>query len=159
MDRREEKKIPKEDLGKMAEFVLKNNYFEFNGQVKHQISGTAISTKFAPTYACIFMDEIETKFLETKEFQPLVLFKYIDNVFFIWTHGPDKLVSFMTEFNNYHPNIKFTYESNKESITFLDLDVSLSETFILSLQINIKICIIHRYTQPTLNVPLFTARH
>ena len=32
----------------------------------------------------------------------------------------------MTEFNNYHPNVKFTYESNKENITFLDLDVSLS---------------------------------
>ena len=33
----------------------------------------------------------------------------------------------MTEFNNYHPNIKFTYESNKENITLLDLGVSLSE--------------------------------
>ena len=32
----------------------------------------------------------------------------------------------MTKFNNYHPNIKFTYESNKENITFLDLDISLS---------------------------------
>ena len=72
LDRREEKKISTEDLVKMAEFVLKNNYFEFNGQVKHQISGTAISTKFAPTYSCIFMDEIATKFLETQEFQPLV---------------------------------------------------------------------------------------
>ena len=49
----------------MAEFVLKNNYFEFNGQDEHQISGTAIGTKFAPTYECIFMVEIETKFLET----------------------------------------------------------------------------------------------
>ena len=126
LDRREEKKISTEDLVKMAEFVLKNNYFEFNGQVKHQISGTAIGTKFAPTYACIFIDEVETNFLETQEFQPLVWFRYIDDVFFIWTHGPDKLVSFMTEFNNYHPNIKFTYESNKENITFLDLNVSLS---------------------------------
>ena len=68
LDRREEKKISTEDLVKMAEFVLKNNYFEFNGQVKHQISGTAIGTKFAPTYACIFMDEIETKFLQTQKF-------------------------------------------------------------------------------------------
>ena len=33
----------------------------------------------------------------------------------------------MTEFNNYHPNIKFNYESNKENTTFLDLEVSLSE--------------------------------
>ena len=100
LDRREEKKISTEDLFKMAEFVLKNNYFEFNGQVKHQILGTAIGTKFAPTYACIFMYEIETKFLETQEFQPLVWFRYIDDVFFIWTHGPDELVSFMAEFNN-----------------------------------------------------------
>ena len=32
----------------MAEFVLKNNYFEFNEKVCKQISGTA---KFAPPYA------------------------------------------------------------------------------------------------------------
>ena len=53
-------------------------------------------------------------------------FRYSDDIIFIWTHGPDKLVSFMTEFNNYHHNVKFTYESNKENITFLDLNVSLS---------------------------------
>ena len=64
----------------MAEFVLKNNYFEFNGQVKQRISGTAIDTKFAPAYACIFMDDVESKFIETQSF-----------VFFIWTHGEEKL--------------------------------------------------------------------
>ena len=37
-----EKSIPTEDLVKMAEFVLKNNYFEFKSNVKHQISGTAV---------------------------------------------------------------------------------------------------------------------
>ena len=40
MDKREEKKISTEDIIKMVELVLKNNYFEFNGQVKHQISST-----------------------------------------------------------------------------------------------------------------------
>ena len=69
LDRREEKTNSTEDLVKMAELVLKNNFFELNGQVKHQISGTAIDTKFAPTYARIFMYEIETKFLQTQEFQ------------------------------------------------------------------------------------------
>ena len=72
------------------------------------------------------MDEIETNFLQTQEFQPLVWFRYIDNVLFIWTYVPDKLVLFITEFNNHHPNITFTYESNKENITFLDLNISLS---------------------------------
>ena len=32
----------------------------------------------------------------------------------------------MTEFNTYHTNIKFTFEANKENITFLDLNVGLS---------------------------------
>ena len=50
LDNRENKSISTEDLIKMARFVLQNNDFEFNGIVKQQISGTAIGTKFAPTY-------------------------------------------------------------------------------------------------------------
>ena len=79
---RENKFISTNDLVKMAEFVLKNNYFQFNGKVKQQISGTAIGTKFAPTYACVFMDQVETNFLRAQENVPLVRFRYIDDVFF-----------------------------------------------------------------------------
>ena len=55
---RNNKKTSTNDLVKIEEFVLKNNYLEFNGQVKQQISGTTIGTKFTPKYAIIFMDEI-----------------------------------------------------------------------------------------------------
>ena len=72
------------------------------------------------------MDETETKFLQTQEFRSLVWFGYIDDVYFIWTHGPDKFVSFITKFNNYHPNIKFLHESNNENMTFLGVSFSLS---------------------------------
>ena len=108
----------------MAEFVLKNNYFEFNGHVKQQISGTAIDTKFAPAYACIFTDDVESKFLETRSLQPLISFRYIDDVFFIWTHGEEKLQLFISDLNNYNPHIEFTYEFHKEHISFLDLKVN-----------------------------------
>ena len=47
-------------LVKLAEFVLKNNLFEFNDKVKQQISGTAMGTKFAPPHVCIHMDKTET---------------------------------------------------------------------------------------------------
>ena len=50
----------------MAGFVLKNNFFEFNGEVKQQKSGTSIGTKFAPPCAYIFMHEIETEFLKSQ---------------------------------------------------------------------------------------------
>ena len=66
------KSITTKDLIKMARFVLQNNYFEFNGIVKQQISRTAAGTKFAPTYACIFMDKLETDFLNMQEYLLLV---------------------------------------------------------------------------------------
>ena len=55
----QDKKIAKEDLRKMAKFVLKNIFIEFNSKSKQQISGTAIGTKFALLYACIFTDKVE----------------------------------------------------------------------------------------------------
>ena len=58
LDKREKHSTPKSELIRMADFVLKNNYFEFNGQIKQHISSTVIGTKFAPPYACLFMDKI-----------------------------------------------------------------------------------------------------
>ena len=118
LDKRENRNIATNDLIKMAEFVLKNNYFDFNGQVKQKISGAAIGTKFAPIYTCIFMDDIESKFLETQSLQPLIWFRYIDDVFFMWTHGEEKLQLFLTDLNNYNPLIKFTYELIKFNNTY-----------------------------------------
>ena len=89
--KRENKHIPTEKLIIMAEFALKNNFFEFNGSAKQQVSGLAIGTKCAPTYVCIYMDEVETEFLKTQERTPLVWFRYIDNIVFIWTHGKKHL--------------------------------------------------------------------
>ena len=70
LSERETSEIPSEDIIQMAEFVLENTFFEFNGEFKRQKTGTAIGTKFAPPYACIFMDEVETEFLESQELQP-----------------------------------------------------------------------------------------
>ena len=125
LDNRENKFVSTEDLIKMARFVLQNNYFELNGIAKQQISGTAIDTKFALTYACIFIDKLETDFLNTQEYLTLVWYRYIDDIVFIWTHGEEKLKLFLDDLNKYPPNINFTHESNKECINFLDLTVSL----------------------------------
>ena len=77
-------KLPCNDIVKMAEFVLKDGIFKFNGKLKYQVEGTAIGTKFAPLYAWIYVDGVESEFLKTKELQPLVEFRYADDIFFIW---------------------------------------------------------------------------
>ena len=66
-EKRDIKKIPTEDLVKISGFVLNNNIIKFNGKVYQQKSGTAIGTKFAPTYVYLYMDDIEQKFLRKKK--------------------------------------------------------------------------------------------
>ena len=74
LEKRDPIQISTSNLVKMAKFVLQNNYFEFNRETKQQISGTAIGTKCASLYACIFMDQVESEFLKTKIHQLLVWF-------------------------------------------------------------------------------------
>ena len=105
----------------MAKFVLKNNFFEFNSKIKQQISGTAIGTKFAPPYACIFMDKLETNFLDKENLKPWVWLRYIDDIFFVWTHGEELLHDLLKRLNEFHPSLKFTYEYSKQQINFLDV--------------------------------------
>ena len=64
-DKFKNKMVPKEEIIKMADFVLKNNIFEFDCKFYQQISSTAIGTKFVPPYAYIFMDFVEMQFLKT----------------------------------------------------------------------------------------------
>ena len=88
LDKSLSKKIPTDDLIRMAEFVLSNS------DAFQQISGTAIGTKFEPPYACIYMDQVEQKFLAMQINQPLIWLRYID-IFFIWTHGEKELEKFV----------------------------------------------------------------
>ena len=73
------------------------------------------------------MDRVEQDFLETQELQPLLWLRYIDDIFFIWTHGKEELKKFMEKFNNFTPNLRFTYESSEKSISFFDLIIIVSE--------------------------------
>ena len=72
---RQTSEMPTEDIVKMTEFVLKNNFFEFNGEVKRQKSVTAIGTKFAPP------NNVETQFLKSQESQSFLWLCYIDDIF------------------------------------------------------------------------------
>ena len=56
------------------------------GRLKEKKRGTEIVTKFAPLYAFIFMDEVETEFLKSQELQSFLWLRYIDDIFFMWTH-------------------------------------------------------------------------
>ena len=99
------------------------------------------------------MNEVETSFIETHQTKPLVWFRYIDDVLFIWTHGQGKL----EELNRCNPYIKFTDELSKTSIPFLDLKVTLPNGG-LSTDVNIKFTDRHQVLHYTLSHPDHTNR-
>ena len=108
LDCKQNKWIPTDTLVKTTELVLANNQCEFGQKVFHQNFGTAIGTKFAPPYACIFW------------------FRYIDDLFFILTYGKEELESFVKELKSFSDHVKFTFEFNKENTNFLDVNINLS---------------------------------
>ena len=66
------KKVSTEDIGKMAGFVLKSNFFEFDSQSYKQISETVIGTKFPPPYLVFLWTTLNWIFKDAR-YKTLVL--------------------------------------------------------------------------------------
>ena len=66
----------------------------------------------------------KSSFLKVKSYNLFYGFVIL-TYFFIWTHGTQGLDSFLNEFNKFHHSLSFTYETSKERVNFLDLNVIL----------------------------------
>ena len=105
---------------KLLDAVLTKNNFQFNGKHYLQVGGTAMGTKVAPSYANLFMDNLERKLLHGYHLEPLLWVRFIDDIFVIWTHGVDEFNLFYQYLNNAHHSIKFTKDVSETQIVFLD---------------------------------------
>ena len=73
-----------------SKLVLTCNHFKFLGQNYLQMSGTAMGTKMAPSYANIFMSVFEKQMLSSYHHKPFVYFRYIDDI--LWFGQKEKRV-------------------------------------------------------------------
>ena len=73
------------------------------------------------------MDYVETEFLKTQAIKPWLWKRFIDDIFFIWTDSEENLNKFLNNLNEFHPNLKFTYEKSKEEISLLDLAIKRTD--------------------------------
>jgi hypothetical protein len=93
--------------------------------------GTVIGTRAAPTYANIFMEEMDNQVQECgkNEGEKHILFykRFIDDILLLWKGTEEKFLEFMEKINSLHPTIKFTHnlEPNNKSTTFLDTTITI----------------------------------
>ena len=144
-------------LKEVLTLVLHNNYFEFDNKYYLQTQGTAMGSPMAPSYANLFMGQLEPNMLMDAPggLIPLEWIRFIDDIFAVWTHGIDKLKEFLHYINNFHPTIKFEFEYSYERVHFLDTSISinnfnqLESAFLLNQQIKLYFYIMGPFT-PTI---------
>ena len=71
--------------------------------------------------------------------------RYIDDIFMVWTHGEDKLEDFIHHINSVHITIKFKYEFSKSYISLLAVTVSLDNNNKISTDLFVKSTDTHQY--------------
>ena len=74
------------------------------------------------------MSVLLKKFLETQKQQPVLLKRYIDDIFMLWPTTHD-FNNFFTQLNKFHNDLKFTVTESITSINFLDLTIYIGDTF------------------------------
>ena len=111
---------PTSDLVLLISEILTKNNFVFGEENFLQVQGTAMGTRMAPSYANMFMAQLEQRILARIHVIPHIWWRYIDDIFAIWN-------PFVEELNHAHPTIKFTAEWSRASLPFLDTRVSLKD--------------------------------
>ena len=110
----------------LAEFVLTNNFTNFEDELWHQLKGTSMGTKMAPPYACLTIGYLEetilfptllpSKFNEL-ECQRIIelFFRFMDDGSTFFPDNSDKVV-FLTLLNSMDESIQYTVEEPEVNV-------------------------------------------
>ena len=137
LELRKNKTISSAKLKSLILLVLRSTAFRFGSSIFKQVMGTSMGTPMAPNYANLFMakfeNEVITSYHQKTGLKPYVWYRYIDDIFIIWTHGADTLDDFITHNQNFSKqkkmksNISFEVNQSTVKANFLDVSVELKD--------------------------------
>lgn len=111
-------------MKEMIIHILKSATFEFNERLYKQLHGTTMGAQFSVKYAQIYMHMWIRAF---RKEHPEEIFntylRFIDDIFATTDKNQTELNTYMDKLNNFHPNIKWQFESSRTEVHFLDVKV------------------------------------
>lgn len=115
----------------LIKICFDQNYFMFNNKFYKQIEGLAMGSSFSPFCAEFFMNYFENELFKSNHYLIKNIFRwyrYVDDVFCIWTGSTRQLNCFLNKvLNKIDKNIQFTLEIGDRHINFLDLSLSIND--------------------------------
>ena len=123
-------RFSKDFVLKCLQFILENNFMHFNDIFYRQKLGTAMGTKVAPNNVTVVLGFLEEKLFVTLEetigqhfgnYIRMSWKRYLDDCFIIWDRGEDQLTDLFNILNSMSPTLKFTMESDRSRLSFLDV--------------------------------------
>ena len=131
----------------LLEYCLKSTYFVFQGKYYEKLEGAAMGSPLSPIIANIYMEEFETKALNTALNPPTLWKRFVDDTFvFIKTSHKEE---FFKHINSIEGSIQFTAEETQAdgSLPFLDALVTPQADGTLSTSVYIKPTHTNQYLQ------------
>ncbi|CAF3996080.1 unnamed protein product, partial [Rotaria sp. Silwood1] len=111
-----------ETIIRLSRFVMKNNYFSYNGQYYHQIRGGAMGSPLTLTIANCYMFFFERKIVRQIHNSNGLYFRYIDDIFITINWPYRHLLKQIDRWNKFDENIKL-FENIGSKVDFLDLHI------------------------------------
>ena len=107
----------------LLSFVMRNAYLSFNGQVFHQVDGTAMGTAVAPSYANVVVYMLERDVVKrfTVAGSLYTYWRYLDDIFALIHRSAAS--SFRSSMNQLHRKLTFEFVTEEDSAAFLDLSI------------------------------------
>jgi len=106
-----------------ANLILKNNFFEFDGSLWHQISGIAMGNPAAPAIAVLFVAHFESLPLRVFRFNIALYRRYIDDVLLIWQQRSWVTFEGFLRRLQAIPGLSWTFDEFENNAPFLDFEV------------------------------------
>ena len=128
--------FPTELFLKTLQLVMDNNVFSFEKSFWVQLSGTAMGTPAACAYATISFGQFENSNILPKFASNLIYYKrYIDDIFGIWlppTHNKNETWTAFVDTLNSWGKLKWVIQTPSPNSTFLDLNITIRNSKILT---------------------------
>jgi len=111
-------------LLELIRIINENSDFEFDGCHYLQTQGSPMGRRNSPSHADVYLLELDEKARQgVKGIQPVLYFRFLDDIFGLWPGSREELIKFGEYLNTLIPDIKITLTIRDETIEFLDVRV------------------------------------